>query len=589
MDHQFQIPHLREISIFLLTAAIFVPVFQRFRVSPVLGFLIVGAVVGPYGLGLLTGQFPVLGYAVLDNIEGVAAIAELGVVFLLFTVGLELSPERLWSMRRLVFGLGAGQVGASALVIGLVALAYGNGIGASIVIGASLALSSTAIVIKLLMDQKAFGSRAGRTAFSILLFQDLAVVPILFLATLFADTSDQGAGVELILALGKAVVAVMAILFTGRIVLRPLFRFVASQHSPELFMALTLLSILATAAATSAAGLSLAMGGFLAGLLLAETEFRHQVEVDIEPFRGLFLGLFFLSIGMGLDFRIFSNLAPEILASVVGLYCAKSLIAGGLALRFGLSRSAAVRVGLLLGQGGEFAFVVLGVAVAGRLLPIESQHFFLVVTTLTMVITPVVAAGSQILENRMRSTEEAGAAVPFSTDVQDMDGHIIIAGFGRSGRLVANMLDDQKVPYVALDLSGAKVTRFREQGVPVFYGDASRKEVLRKLGADHAAGLILTLDTPESTAKAVASVVSAWPNLAVYARARDTEHAHRLEQMGAAMVIPETAESSLQLAGAALSALGVPNESVAQLKELVREHRYAELSRPDLESDSKKT
>ena len=324
MDEHSGIPYLREAVIFLVAAGAVVPVFHRLRISPVLGYLIVGGIIGPFGLGLWIGDMPVLSYAVIHDIEGVQALAELGVVFLLFMIGLELSLDRLWAMRRLVFGLGSLQILVTGTVIGALAWAFGNPPAVAIVLGACLALSSTAIVMQLLMQSHRLGTPLGRSSFAILLMQDLAVVPILFVVGILGAGTDGFPAVALFLALAKAVLAIGLIYVAGRLALRPALHVVAQTRSPEMFTAAILLTVIGISAITGLAGLSMATGAFLAGLLLAETEYRHEIEVDIEPFKGLMLGLFFMSVGMGIDWRVIAAEPLWILASVGGLFAVKA-------------------------------------------------------------------------------------------------------------------------------------------------------------------------------------------------------------------------------------------------------------------------
>ncbi|MEZ5840158.1 MAG: monovalent cation:proton antiporter-2 (CPA2) family protein [Hyphomicrobiales bacterium] len=441
MEDHSSIPYLREVVIFLVSAGVVVPLLNRLRISPVLGYLVVGGVVGPFGLGLLAADVPLLHYAVISDIEGVRPLAELGVVFLLFMIGLELSFDRLWSMRRLVFGLGGAQILVTGLVIGLIAYLFENSIAASIVLGACLALSSTAIVMQLLMRSRRIGSPVGRASFAILLMQDLAVVPILFLVGVFGADEEANIGLDLLLALGKAGLAISLIYVTGRLVLRPVLRVVAQARSPEMFMAAILLTVIGTSAITGLAGLSMALGAFMAGLVIAETEFRQEVEVDIEPFKGLMLGLFFMSVGMGIDWREVGAEPFWIPASVVGLIGLKALITAGLSVAFGLPRHTAIEAGLLLGQGGEFAFIVIGLAVSLGLMPRDVGQFMLIVAGLTMLVTPIVGSlaarlGSRLEKNSAKKTLAWGLAA-----WRELEGHVIVAGFGRVGRTLAETLE----------------------------------------------------------------------------------------------------------------------------------------------------
>jgi K+:H+ antiporter len=583
MQPQESIPHLREIVVFLAAAGIVVPFFSRLRMSPVFGFLAIGAVLGPYGLGLFSGEIGVLRFAVIDDIEGVKPLAELGVVFLLFMIGLELSPDRLWALRRLVFGLGTLQVAVTALVIGAIAWSFGSPPGAASVLGMALALSSTAVVMQLLVERRAVASPLGRASFAILLLQDLAVVPILMLVGVLAAQSGGTLWTAIGTALLTALLVVGGILIAGRVLLRPLFRIASATRSPELFMAVALLAALGTAALTQAAGLSMALGAFLAGLLIAETEFRHEIEVDIEPFKGLLLGVFFMSVGMGTDFRVVAERPLWLLASVIGLFAIKAPIAAALCRLFGLPRHTAVEAGLLLGQAGEFAFVVVGIASIRGLLPRDTAQFMLLVTALTMMATPLVAAlarraGLALERDHAHRGVPAEAKVP-----RELAGHVIIAGFGRVGQMLARVFDASGMQYIALDVDAGAVAQHRANGLPVFYGDASRVEILQRMHAERAHSVVVTTDSPVSAQHTVHAVRKRWPHLLVVVRARDSTHARYLLDCGASEAVPETVEASLQLAGRVLEAAGEPAEAVAQA---LAQQREFELAKLELESES---
>ena len=562
MDEHSAIPYLREVVIFLIAAGVVVPLFHRLRISPVLGYLIVGGLIGPFGLALWADRLPVLSYAVISDLEGVQALAELGIIFLLFTIGLELSLDRLWAMRRLVFGLGSLQIVITGTIIGLVAWEFGNSVPASIVLGACLALSSTAIVMQLLMQSRRLATPLGRSSFSILLMQDLAVVPILFVVGVLGAKTGGNVGLDLLFALGKAVVVIVAIYAGGRLILRPALRLVAQSRSPEMFMAAILLAVIGISAITGATGLSMALGAFLAGLLLAETEFRHEVEVDIEPFKGLMLGLFFMSVGMGIDWRVVGDEPFWIIASVAGLFVLKTAVTAGLCLAFGLPRHTALEAGLLLGQGGEFAFIVVGLAMSLALLPPDVGQFMLIVAGLTMLVTPLVASAAGKLAMRMERDSTSRRHEGELESEGDMSGHVILAGFGRVGQTLATTLEAEAVPYLALDADAANVAAARAAGLPVFYGDAARLEMLNRAHIDRAQAVVVTMDAPVAAEKIVREIRQAWPDIPVYVRARDGAHAARLNAAGATMAVPETIEASLQLAGRVLSGLGASDEVV---------------------------
>ncbi|WP_127478170.1 monovalent cation:proton antiporter-2 (CPA2) family protein [Sulfurivermis fontis] len=573
------IPHLREIVLFLVATGIVVPLFHRFRISPVLGYLIVGGIIGPYGLGLFVEDIGWLSYAVISDIHGVQALAELGVIFLMFMIGLDLSLDRLWAMRRWVFGLGSLQVVVTATVIGAIAWGFGNTPGASMVLGACLALSSTAIVMQLLIERRQLGTPLGRSSFSILLMQDLAVVPILFLVGVLGTKLEGGLELALLMALGKAVVVIVGIYLIGRMVLRPLFHMVARTRNVEMFMAATLLMVIGSSALTGMAGLSMALGAFLAGLLLAETEFRHEIEVDIEPFKGLLLGLFFMSVGMGIDYRVVGQEAFWIAASVLGLFVLKSVITAGLCLAFGLPRHTSLETGLLLGQGGEFAFVVVGLAMTLKLIPGEVGQFMLIVTGLTMVVTPLVAHTAGKLAAKLEPPATTAAQEGDLQGVGGLEGHVVIAGFGRVGRILGRTLDADGIPYLALDTDANGVADARGKGMPVYYGDAARLEMLRRAHAHTARALVVTMDNPGAAEHVVRVVHAEWPHLPIVARARDSAHGSRLLAFGATDVILETVEASLQLSGRILQLAGTPEEVARRRIDAQREMELAAVRR----------
>jgi len=554
--------------VFLVAAGIAVPVMHRLKIAPILGYLLAGVVIGPYGLGLLAARFPMLAYATITDLEGVRFLADLGVVFLMFMIGLELSPKRLWAMRRLVFGLGALQVAATALIIGLIAWGWGNAPRAAILLGAGFALSSTAMVMQILTDRREVGTTLGRSSFSILLFQDLAVVPVLVLIGVFGAAREAGLALPLLIAAAKAAVVIGVIVLAGHYLVRPLYRSAAAAHSRELFMAMTLLVVISTAALTAVAGLSMTLGAFLAGLLLAETEYVHEIEVDIEPFKGLLMGLFFITVGMGVDFRIAAAEPFWIPASVVGLFAVKAAITAALCLAIGVPRATAVETGLLLGQGGEFAFVIVGLGMVAGVIPADPGRFMLIVTSLSMLVTPAAAvigkrAGAWIAARAPADGAAAAVAAP-------QEGHVIIAGFGRVGRIIGQLLDTDHIPWVALDRNPDLVAEHRKLGRPVLFGRADRVELLRRAGADRALALVITVDDPRSTQLAVNVARRAWPQLPVFARARDARYAADLVKLGVTDPVPEATEAGLTLGGRLLAGLGIPEDAIIRRLEALR-------------------
>jgi monovalent cation:proton antiporter-2 (CPA2) family protein len=578
MNEHEAIPHLREIVVFLVAAGILVPALSRLRISPVLGYLLVGALIGPFGLGLLAEEYPWLSIATITDLDGVRALAELGVIFLMFMIGLELSIERLWAMRRLVFGLGSLQVAVTGCAIGLIAYGFGNSPAASIVLGACLALSSTAIVMQLLFEQRRLATPLGRTSFSILLMQDLAVVPLLFLVGVLGARLGEDVGLALLIALLRAGAVIAGVYVIGRVIVRPMFRMVARSHSAELFMAATLLMVIGTAAITSAAGLSMALGAFLAGLLLAETEYRHEIEVYIEPFKGLLLGLFFMSVGMRIDYRTVADQPFWIAASVVGLFLVKSTITGLLCLAFKMPRHVSLEAGLLLGQGGEFAFVIVGLAITLGLMPYEVGQFMLIVAGLSMLVTPLVAIAASRVAEFVREKTAAPAPEPDQMALQGLEGHVVIVGFGRVGQTISAVLDAEGASYVALDVDPMNVSAARSRGLPVFFGDASRPEMLKRVHIENAAALVVTLDNEDKADRIVELARRQRPELIIHARARHSSHAARLLALGTNEVVPETLEASLQIAGRLLQALGTSEEVALARIAVQRSLQLAELS-----------
>lgn len=551
-----------DVLVFLAAAVLVAPLLRRLKFSLVLGYLAAGAVIGPHALGMV------------EDVEETRELADIGVVFLLFAIGLELSLERLKVLRRLVFGLGAAQVAVTGLAIAAAGMVLGYGLVASAVAGAALALSSTAFVLQLMTDRGELGTRHGRAVFSVLLFQDLAVVPILVAVPLIAGGGD---GESIVLALGltvlKALVALAVIVVAGRQLLRPLYHVIAAANAPEVFTAMTLLVVLGIGWATQTVGLSMALGAFLAGLLLSESEFRHQVEADIEPFRGILLGLFFMTVGMTVDIGLALRELLTVLGFLAGLVALKLVVVLALALASRMPFAAALRTGALLAQGGEFAFVILGLAASHGILRDGLGDLLFLVVAVSMAATPAVvwlagrAAG--LLEHR--DNQALGGV---DDRVGELENHVIIAGFGRVGRTVARLLDAKLVPYVALDTDAQRVRDGRRAGQAVFYGDASRLDVLRRLGGERARAVVVTLTTAGTAVdRAVASLHARFPDLPIYARARDPMHARRLEELGADGTVLETLEASLQLGGAVLRRAGTDWRDI---EELIRQLRFVD-------------
>ena len=575
MDHSASLPFLRETLLFLTLVGILIPLLQRFNINQILGFLSVGVLVGPNGIGLWVDRWPWLETLTFSRLQGVQSLADLGVIFLMFLIGLELSAQRLWSMRRWVFLGGSTQVLLSALIIGSLAWVFGNGPSVALVLGLVLSLSSTAVVLQLLAQQRSLAQPLGQAVFAILMLQDLAVVPLLILIDILGRTSSTGLATTLSLTLLKSAVVVTLIFVIGRRVIEPVFRLFARQHQPEVFMALTLLVALSTAGATAAAGLSMALGAFMAGLLVAETQYRHEVEVTIEPFKGLLMGLFFMSVGMGIDVREVVTHQYWIAASVVGLVLIKTLVTGGVLRAGGMGWGRALEGGLLLAQGGEFAFIVVGVATTLGLLQPELAQFLLLVVSLSLMVTPLAARAGKALGDRIdlrlgAQTAEHDALLPGS-----MTGHIVIAGQGRVGQLLAEVFRQQAVPYVAVEHDAELVARLVRKGHPVHFGNAARPDLMHKLHTGTAAALIVTMDQPAAAMHTVKSARVAYPNLPIFARSRDERHAQELRAAGATAVVPETLEAGLQLSSFALQVMGLPDAEISMALQAERERRVS--------------
>ena len=579
MSEQHGLPFLRETLLFLTLAGVLIPLLQRLKVNQVLGFLGVGLVVGPYGLGLWVDAWPWLSQFTFPQRAGVTVLAEMGVLFLMFMIGLELSAERLWAMRRWVFGAGALQVVLSSAAICGLAMAFGNTWQASLVLGMVLSLSSTAVIVQLLSQREALATPMGQSIFAVLMFQDLAVVPVLILIDLLGRGSSPDMWSVTGLTLLKSVVAVVLIFVVGRKVIRPLFRNFARQRQSDVFMALTLLATLSIAGLTAAAGLSMALGALLAGLLLAETEYRHEVEVTIEPFKGLLMGLFFMTVGMGIDAREILANPLWVPLSVIGLILIKAVVVTGIFRFGGLSWGRSVESGLLLGQGGEFAFIVVGVAAASQLLSPEMAQFVLLVVGLTLFVTPMVAQWGQWLGTRLDTRHPPASPLSMLETVPALGtGQVVVAGYGRVGQLIGELLLDQGVSFVAVEQDANLVAQLRNKGKPVFYGNAARPDFLQRLHVGQAAAVVVTMDQPAAALSTVRAVRGEYPQLQIFARSRDTKHARDLLAAGANMVIPETVEAGLQLSAFVLEALGVPETTVGHVLDRERTRRVADLN-----------
>lgn len=556
MAAQIDIAQFKEALIVLGSAALVIPVFHRFKLSPVLGYILIGMVVGPYGVGSLSDAIPWLSFFSIAKEGAISGAAEFGVVLLMFMIGLELSLERLLVMRRLVFGLGTFQLLASAGLIGLVAYLLTSNAAVSFIAGLALAMSSTAIVTQVLSQTKQLASAHGRASFAVLIFQDLAVIPVLFAIGIMGASVGGSMVMQLGSALLQAGAAIVLVILSGRILLRPLFRQVAATKSPELFMAACLLVILVISIITALAGLSMALGALMAGLLLAETEYRRQIEYTIDPFKGLLVGVFLISAGMNVDLgRILHDPVSIMLASGA-LILVKLLVvmAGGWMLRLPVATS--LRAGLLLGPGSEFTFVIVALAVASQVLPGEMGAFILIVAALTMALIPALHGLGPRLE-RLSAPAAVVSEVGLIRPPVDESQRVIIAGFGRVGRVVAALLRKHDIPFLAVDLNVDAVAVARDEGFPVFFGDIRQPDFMHLCGISTARALVVTMDSPKATNVVVQEGRSQRGDLVIIARARDAKHASELYRLGATDVVPETIEASLQLAEVVLVDVGI--------------------------------
>lgn len=567
----------KDALIVLGTAAVVAPVVHRLKISPVLGFLVVGAALGPHGLGRLADYSRAIDWLTVTGERQIAFIADLGIVFLLFFIGLELSMRRMITMRRLVFGLGGLQVVLSAVVISLAALWLGQPAAAALIIGTCLALSSTAIVMELLSGQRRMMSTTGRTSFAILLAQDLAVVPLLFLISALGGHSEGSVVQGVIIAMVEAAVAVAVIALVGRLVLKPLFRLAASTDNPEFFMAATLLIAVGSGVIAAFAGLSMALGAFIAGLLLAETEYRRAVEAMIDPFRGLLLGVFFFSVGMHIDLSFIWREPVLVIGGFIAMMVAKTVLLVPLCRLFGVPWAASVETSLLLAPGGEFAFIGIGLASQFGLVEPGVAAGVLAVVSLTMGTLPFVSLFAHRTAQRV-AQQVTGDAPATQLPPSDHAKRVIVVGHGRVGQLVCDLLDKHEISYIAADRDAARVERWRKLGRAVYFGDASNSLFLQRCGIDEATGVIVTIDTA-AVDDVVRAVRARRPDVMIVARAHDAQHARHLYTLAVTDTVPETIEASLQLAESALVGLGVPMglviASIHERRELVRNELQA--------------
>lgn len=560
MTSTFNVAAYSDALVVLGTAGILVPILSRLGFSPILGYLAAGALLGPFGLGSLIQSLPALFWFTVGDANDVAGIAELGVVFLLFLIGLELSLHRVTTMRRLVFGLGGLQILISTMLLAGLAVYAGRSPSEAVILGGSLSLSSTAIVLEILSKQERLKTTVGRASFAVLLAQDLAVIPILiFIALLTAGPQASVLG-SVGKAVAQAAVALSVIILFGRFLLRPLFRMVASTRSRDLFIAAVLFVIIAAGVITNQAGMSMALGAFVAGLLLAETEYRRAIEATIDPFKSLLLGIFFFTVGMDIDVRELLREPLLLAGGVIGLIALKSFVLVILAKLFRFSWPVAVEMGLLLGAGGEFAFVSLAMATQSRLIDRPTATFALTVTAVTMALIPLLSFLARRLASRLRFASAPPSELTVRPGARQK--HAIVVGYGRVGKVVCALLKEHSIPYIAADSDASTVTRDRRDGHDVYYGDAADPKFLESCGLANAAGVIITIHTHHLIDDIVEHVRATRPDVLIVSRARDADHARHLYRLGASDAVPEAIEASLQLSEAALVGLGEPTGPV---------------------------
>ena len=543
---------LAEAIIYLAAAIIAVPLSKRLGFGSVLGYLAAGIIIGPFG------------FRFIRDPEHILHFAELGVVFLLFIIGLELQPSRLWVLRRVVFGLGSAQVFLSALVISLLAWAYGFTPTAAAVTGLILALSSTAFVLQLLAEKKQLTTSHGRAAFSILLFQDLAVIPLIALLPLVGSGASGGVDP---LDIVTMLAAIAGLIIGGHYLLRPLLRIVARTNLPEIFTATALLVIIGAALVMQFAGMSMVLGAFIAGMLLADSEYRHALEAEIAPFKGLLLGLFFIAVGMSVNIGLLLQEPVTILLIVIALMLAKALVLYPLSKSFGLCDTrGALSLAAVLSQGGEFAFVLFAVVARENIIDAALIDRLILGVAVSMMLTPVVYLINERIAGRMAEKDE-----PEYDDMQDEGNEVLIAGFGRVGQIVGRFLRIKGYSFTALEIDSSQVDVVRAYGSKVHFGDACRIDLLRAAGAGGAKLFVLAIDDIESSMKVAETVIGQFPNLKIVARARNRRHAHKLMDLGITHIFRETLLSSLAMSGRVLELLGFDEEEVGHVIDTFRE------------------
>jgi monovalent cation:proton antiporter-2 (CPA2) family protein len=561
---------LAQIAIFLASAVITIPIFRRFKLGSVLGYLTAGIIIGPASLGLIS------------TVDITQNIAQFGIVLLMFVIGLELQPSRLWVLRRSIFGLGSAQVVATTLCLGTAAyFLFGQSWQAALTIGFALSMSSTALALQLLAERGQLNSQFGRSSFSVLLFQDVSVLPALALLPLLgmASAKTQGPGGWLVI---KLLAVLGTVIIGGRYVLRPMLRIIAATRVAEAFTAAGLLIVLGTALLVSQVGLSLSLGAFLAGVLLADSEFRHELEADIEPFKGLLLGLFFISVGMSANLGLARERPFLILGLTIGFMILKIGILWAIGRLSGLSPVASRGLAISLPSGGEFAFVLFGLAASLKIMDTETADLLVLVVTASMIVSPMLLA---VYDVTFKPVEVDNR--PFDTPAE-LYPKVIIAGFGRFGQIVGRILRAKKIPFTALEASQTQVDFLRRFGNQVFYGDASRLELLRAAHAENAEVFVLAIDDVEASVKTAELIRTHFPHLKIFARARNRQHAFRLMDLEVRYTIRETFVSSLEMSVQVLESLGLSKSKALETVHQFRVHDEATMAKQHAVRDDEK-
>ena len=545
---------LQESIIYLLAAIISVPISKRLGFGSVLGYLCAGILIGPFGFGFI------------HEPEHILHFAELGVVFLLFIIGLELKPSRLWIMRKMVFGLGTAQVLVSAALIAVLAWFYGLEAQTSIVVGLILALSSTAFVLQMLAEKKQLSTQFGRAAFSILLLQDLAVIPLIAILPLLGARAGLDSGFDPV-EVGMMIGTLVLLIVGGRLALKPVLSTVAAAGIPELFTATALLVVIGSALLMEFAGMSMVLGAFIAGMLLADSEYRHQLEADIAPFKGLLLGLFFIAVGMSVNIGLLLDIPGRIMLLVAGLMVSKAVVLIVLARLFGMcDRRNAFSLAAVMSQGGEFAFVLFALAARERLVPAGVIDELILAVAVSMLLTPFV-----YLLNERVGAKLGKAEAPQFDDIPEEEHEVIIAGFGRVGQIVGRLLQSINKPFTALEIDSSQVDIVRRYGNSVHFGDAARPEVLRAAGATHAKILVLATADMETSLHIAETAKRQFPNLTIIARAHNRRHAHKLMDIGVDKIFRDTLLSSLAMGESVLAKLGFDDNDVRHVSDTFRD------------------